>query len=457
MPLPLDAPTPVLDGTRRHCRTRSQPLGVDSGNDARVKPRLVAAPLALALVLAGGAGADTIVLVDGRVLDAERAWYEGSEVRCRRDGAVYSLPRALVERVEASSGEREPLFPDVERSRESLAAGDVEAALRHARLAAFHQPDSAAALEALAAAQLALADLTRARRSAEVAIRLAPERATAQEILGDVLAALGDADAARERYRLALNGTEEERIRRKLGALGPPSALVSTARFRMRYRGDADEPLGLAILQVLDRTWEEYEGVLGFSPDLPVTVVLQTDAAFRDTTRAPGWAAAWNDGTIRLPVRGLGRPTPGVVRVLRHELAHSFLASRVGPTCPTWLHEGIAQSLEGGDPAREDASLAALARGGGLLQLRGLEAPFSNLSEAEATSAYAQSLSAVAHLLRAGGKIGLRRLLSALASGQPTAEALVAAYGIDYPRLQSRWEAQLRGSDAAARSHAAGR
>lgn len=422
--------------------------------------RPAALTLGLVLTLASPSAADTIVLVDGRHLDAERAWYEGSEVRCRRDGTLFTLPRAMVARLVPGSGTGELLTPDVERSRQSLAAGDPREALRFARIALFREPESSSALEALASAQLALDNPGAARQSAESALRLAPGRAASHELLGDILAAQGDVDGARERYRFALDIAEGEdpRVRRKLDTLGPASALVSSARFRVRYRGDADEALGFAVLQVMDRTWDEYEDYLGFSPDLSVTVVLQTDAAFRDTTRAPQWAAAWNDGTIRLPVRGLARPTPQVVRVLRHELAHSFLTSRIGPTCPTWLQEGVAQWLEGGDPAREDAGLVPLAGSGSLPPLRELEAPFANLSAEEATSAYARSLSVLAHLLRIGGRAGLRRLLGTLAEGRSAPEALAAAYGLDYERLQAHWEAHLRSSSVApGRAAAAGR
>ena len=141
---------------------------------------------------------------------------------------------------------------------------------------------------------------------------------------------------------------------------------------------------------MLDEAWADHERQLGFAPDQPVTVVLQTAKAFYDTTRAPGWAAAWNDGTIRVPVMGLDRPTPGLVRVLRHEMAHSFVASRTGANCPTWLQEGLAQWLEGGDPAREDAGLASLARSSRLPQLESLERPFVGLSERRPQVAYAE-------------------------------------------------------------------
>jgi hypothetical protein len=254
---------------------------------------------------------------------------------------------------------------------------------------------------------------------------------------------VGDFVGAREQYRLALEAQGPARVREKLDSLGTSVPSVSSARFRILYDGGSDEPLGLAVLRVLDAAWEEYERRLAFSPDLPVTVVLQTATTFRDTTRAPEWAAAWNDGTIRVPVMGLDRPTPGLVRVLRHELAHSFVATRAGARCPTWLHEGLAQWLEGGDPEREDPALARRARRSRLARLESLEQPFVGLSEADAMAAYAESLSAVAHLLRLRGEAGARRLIDALGQGQPAAEALPTAYAMSYGELQKDWEAHL--------------
>jgi tetratricopeptide (TPR) repeat protein len=395
------------------------------------------------VALAGPAAADSVVLTSGRVIDADEAWLEGTEIRYRHEGTVYAVPRSLVARVDAADGGTALEDPDARKSRERLAAGDAPEALRFARLALFRQPASVSALQALTAAQIALGDVARARESASTALSLEPGNARTHELLGDALMESGDFAAAREHYRLALEAAGPPRVRTKLDALGTSAASVSSARFRVRYDGASDEPLGLSVLGVLDGAWEEYERRLGFAPRVPVTVVLQTATTFRDTTRAPEWAAAWNDGTIRVPVMGLDRPTPGLVRVLRHELAHSFVAARAGAACPTWLHEGLAQWLEGGDPEREDPGLARFARRSRLPRLESLERPFVGLSEANATAAYAESLSAVAHLLRLRGEAGVRRLIEALGQGQPAAEALPSIFGLSYGELQRDWEAHL--------------
>ncbi|HEX9187037.1 MAG TPA: hypothetical protein VGB87_08205 [Vicinamibacteria bacterium] len=410
-------------------------------------PRLLLPAAALAAI-AAAASADSIVLTTGQVIEAEQAWFERDELRFRLGGKVHAVPRTLVARVSAADGSPNLLDPDTRSSGERLAAGDPAEALRFARLAVFRDASSVPALQALAEAQVALGDVLRAQESARKALALAPGDARTLEILGDALAEGGDFAAAREHYRLAVEAGAAITVRGKLDALGASRAPVSTARFRIRYDGAADEPLGLAVLGLLDAAWAEYERRLGFAPGEPVAVVLQTETTFRDTTRAPDWAAAWNDGAIRVPVMGLDRPTPSFVRVLRHELAHSFVAARTGTNCPTWLHEGLAQWLEGGDPEREDAGLARRARTSPLPRLESLETPFVSLSEKDATMAYAQSLSTVAHLLRRGGEAGVRRLLGSLGDGLPASEALPTAFAVSYGELQREWEAHLAATTA---------
>ncbi|HXY40767.1 MAG TPA: hypothetical protein VEQ10_13935 [Vicinamibacteria bacterium] len=409
--------------------------------------------LAAGLLMAIRADADSIVLTSGRVITADEAWYEGDELRYRQDGSLFRVPRDAVARVETASG-KAPTDPDVARSRERLASGDPNEALRLARLAVFRDGSSAPALQALAAAQLALGDAPRARRSAEAALAAGAAGAPVRELLGDALAEIGDFAAATESYRAALaQDPDRPRLQAKLDALVATAGSASNARLRLQYDGGADEPLGLAVLHVLDGAWEEYRGRLGFSPQQPVTVVLQTAAVFRDTTRAPEWATAWNDGIIRVPVAGLNGLNPELVRVLRHELAHSFVRARAGAGCPTWLQEGIAQWLEGGDPGREDAGLARLARLGRLDRIEALEPPFVGMRQPDALRAYATSLSAVAHVLRRHGEAGLRRIIDALAEGHPAAEALPIAIAMSYGELQRDWERHLAAPAGGSQPH----
>jgi hypothetical protein len=422
--------------------------------------------LLVACAVARGASADTIVLKNGRVIEADRAWFEGNQVLYEKNGGRFGLPRTLVERLEQKTPPEPSSDPDVLKARELLAVGDARDAKRFLNLSLNRDPLSIPALQALTEANLRMGDVRGARTSAEKAVRLDDRSPLSRELLGDALAAAGDFAGAEVQYRKSLQLHANPEVERKLAELqvqggapygitsSPPAASITPAvpatattgaEFRIRYDGGVNEPLGMAVLDTLTATYREYARRLGFRPDEPVTVVLQTAAAFQDG-RAPYWAEGVNDGTIRVPVRGLNEPTPRLSLVLRHELAHTFVSAKTGGNCPTWLHEGIAQWMEGGDPAREDAILATAARSGHLIPLLSLEGPFQNLSETDASLAYAESLSAVAHIVRKRGEAGVVRLLSALGDRLPSEEALPVALALSYPEFQKNWEEYLTGA-----------
>jgi Tetratricopeptide repeat/Peptidase MA superfamily len=402
--------------------------------------RSLAAAAALVL-LASPLRADTIELTNGRVIEADRAWYEGTQVRYERDGGIYGIPRALVKRVQARSGVT--LDPDLARGRDRLTAGDPVAATRLLRQVVARDPRSLPALQALADAYIALGDPRSARDAARRAVALDPRAARSHELLGDALAALGDRLAAEEAYRASLSLRPDPQVERKLADVGPaPPGAGGGARFRLRHDGSVNEPLAVSVLGTLDGAYADYARLLGFRPGDPIEVVLEAEAVFQNG-RTPEWAAGINDGTIRVPLSGMDRPSPELLAVLRHELAHSFIAARTRGNCPTWLQEGISQWLEGGDPARADAHLSALARQRTLPSLLSLEAPFHTMTGPEAVQAYAASLSGVAHLIRLRKEAGVLRLLAALSDGLPSEEALPVATALSYPEFQQSWREYL--------------
>jgi Peptidase MA superfamily len=405
---------------------------------------------AVAMVLAAVAGADTITLKNGRVIEADRAWVDGNQVRYQKDGGLYGVPKSLVQSIDQRPTPPAVTDPDVQRARELLAV-DAAEAVRAAAAALKRDPNSIPALQSMAAARLALGDAFAARQSLEKALKQDDRDARSWDLLGDAMAGLGDHAAAESHWRKSLLLRPDPAVQRKVGPAPAPTRLATApafpeAQFRLSYDGGVNEPLGTSVMEALTQAYSEYASRLGFHPEAPVKVTLQMTAGITDG-RAPEWADGWNDGSIRVPVQGLERPTPRLLRVLRHELAHSFVTARTGNNCPTWLQEGIAQWLEGGDPARDDAQLAPLARTGRLQSLLTLEGPFRGLGETEANLVYAQSLSAVNHILRKSGEAGLIRLLLALGDRLPSEEALPVALGLSYPEFQKSWEQFLRGGD----------
>ena len=407
-----------------------------------------AALLLLALSTAAAARADdTITLTNGRVIQADRAWYEGDQLRYEKNGGVFGIPRSLVQSLTKGYAPEAVADPDLALARERIAAGDPVEAIRLLRLSLGRDPRSLPALHALVDAYLKLGDFRAAREAAERAVRLDDNDPRSRALLGDALVALGDREGAEVQYRRSLLLRADPEVQRKLGDVSAaPSRPGKGAQFRIRYDGGVNEPLGTAVLETLTEAYSEFAKRLGFHPDDPVTVVLQMSTAFQQDARTPEWAEGVNDGTIRVPVMGLDKPDPRLVTVLRHELAHSFIAARTGGNCPTWLQEGISQWLEGGDPARDDASVARATREGRLMPLLTLEAPFQSLPPNELQLAYAESLSAVAHVLRKRGEAGVVRLLAALSDRLPSEEALPVALALSYPEFQRSWEGYLTGT-----------
>lgn len=403
-----------------------------------------ARPLAvLVSLLACRATADTITLKNGHVIQADRAWYQGSQLYYERNGATFGVPREMVQKLEQRATPEPAADPDVEQARRLLAGGDPVGATRRLRAAVARDPRSLPAWQALAEANLALGDARASREAALQAVRLDPRNARSQGLLGDAAAAMGDRSGAEAAYRQSLELKDDAGVQKKLGDVAPaPSEPSRGAQFRVRYDGGVNEPLGNAVLKELSGAYAEFARRLGGSPGDPITVVLKTGERLSEEG-LPQWADGVNDGEIRVPVQGLAAPSPRLLRVLRHELAHSFIAARTGGNCPVWLQEGISQWLEGGDPGREDLRLAALARRGGLLSLVSLEGPFDGLATTEAELAYAQSLSAVNFILVNSGEAGLVRLLSALGDRMPSEEAIPVALALSYPELQKAWAQSL--------------
>jgi tetratricopeptide (TPR) repeat protein len=416
--------------------------------------RALLATLAALAGLATSGLADTILLTNGRVIEADRTWDQGTQLMYEKNGGTFGLPRSLVLRVERRAAPEPTSDPDVQHARERLSHDDPAEAVRLLQAALLRDPRSLAALQALAQAYLKLGDARSAGEAADRALRIDERNPASLALKGDALAAQGDRTGADFQYRRSLSLRPDPEVEGKLGSAAPTvpggqaASQAKPAQFRVRYDGGVNEPLGMAVVRALSDAYAEFARRLGGSPDEPITVVLQTEARFQGGA-PPAWADGINEGTIRVAVQGLEEPTPHLVRLLRHELAHSFIAARTAGNCPTWLQEGIAQWLEGGDPNREDANLALVARNRKLIPLLSLEGPFQSLSEADATQAYAESLSAVAYVVSRSGEAGLVRILSALGDRMPSEEAIPVALALSYPELQNAWVASLKAADRA--------
>ncbi|HKS80356.1 MAG TPA: tetratricopeptide repeat protein, partial [Candidatus Acidoferrales bacterium] len=217
-----------------------------------------------------------------------------------------------------------------------------------------------------------------------------------------------------------------------------------TAHFQLKYYGGAAPELAREILRALEDDFNDLESQLDYTPPDQISVILYTEQAFGDITRAPGWAGAINDGRIRIPVQGLTGVTPDLARVLKHELTHSFVGQKSRGRAPTWLQEGIAQFMEGRRSAADAGALVDAAAAGAIPSLSAMEGSWMGQPENSVALDYAWSLAVVESIVQSGGMTDIGRLLDRVAAAPSTEDACRDVLRSSYSDLQDQTVIYLR-------------
>jgi tetratricopeptide (TPR) repeat protein len=305
-------------------------------------------------------------------------------------------------------------------------------------------PDNPSLLNYYAALLVRTGSAKEAIPYAERAARIAPESP-------DALAVLGYAQFGADRTRDAVRTWKHSLALRPDAALQAYLAKAerdataeadfsekASSHFTLRYEGaQTSEALRRDLIATLEASYEDLVRELGVAPRNSIPVVLYTGQAFFDVTQAPSWSGAVNDGKLRIPIEGLTSVTPELARVLKHELAHSFINYVSGGRCPQWLHEGIAQAVEPKSISGNGRRLAQLFTTQHEIPFNALEGSFMRFSGVEATLAYDESLAAVQFINQTYGMSDLRRVLERLGQGSSTEAALRATIHTDYGQLET--------------------
>ena len=211
-----------------------------------------------------------------------------------------------------------------------------------------------------------------------------------------------------------------------------------SSHFVLKYEGkQTSEGFRGQILSALESDYDDLSRDLGSPPRDNILVTIYTEQAFFDVTQAPSWSGAINDGKLRIPVSGLSSLTPELARVLKHELAHSFINQLSGGRCPSWLHEGIAQLLEPKSLGGTGHQLAQLFKAQRNIPLNMLEGSFQQFSGSQAYLAYAEALAAVSYINESSGMSDIQRILQALSQGSSTEAAMRSTIHSDYGQLEA--------------------
>ena len=193
-----------------------------------------------------------------------------------------------------------------------------------------------------------------AKAALEKALQLDPKLTRARAQLAHVLRRQQDFKGAISLYEVVVTEVDDagardtlERWKRELD-LHERMRLAVGDHFTVSFEGREDADMAAKALESLDRAFWRICDVFGAFPLKSIPVVLYSGEQFRDITRSPSWAAAY-DGTIRVPMRGALAKGDELDRVLAHEFAHALIRSLATRNIPTWLNEGLASVLESED------------------------------------------------------------------------------------------------------------
>jgi hypothetical protein len=284
---------------------------------------------------------------------------------------------------------------------------------------------------------------TEALPYAERAVRAAPDSPDALTVLGYVQFSADHAPEAIRTWKHSLELRPDAAVQKYLEKAQRDVTAEAdytqheSSHFTLKYEGkQTSEMLRSQLVTTLESEYDDLVRELGIAPRNSISVVLYTEQSFFDVTQAPSWSGAVYDGKLRIPINGLSSVTPELARVLKHELAHSFISQLSGGRCPQWLNEGIAQAVEP-KQVSQGQLLADLFRTQREIPLNALEGSFMQFSGAQATVAYEESLAAVQYISDTYGMSDLQRILERLGQGSSTEAALRATIHSDYGQLES--------------------
>jgi tetratricopeptide (TPR) repeat protein len=326
----------------------------------------------------------------------------------------------------------------------------MERALADERTALTFAPEEPTLLMNVAYLHLRRSEYKQSLDYLERARRVAPGNADVAKLAGWAYYGLNKIDQAVAEWKRALALRADPEVQAALDKAQRDKQEEESykenesSHFTLRYSGAAEPALARDILHTLEAHFSAIESELNFAPADSIGVVLYTQQAFADITRAPGWVGALNDGRIRVPVQGLSGVTPELSRVLKHELTHSFVGQKTRGHAPTWIQEGLAQWMEGKRSGDNAAVLAQVFQDGHTPSLGQLEGSWMGLQSDAAGYAYAWALANIEYIVQTDGMGDVERILERIGGGSSTEAALREVLHSDYSDLMQSTAEYLR-------------
>jgi len=322
--------------------------------------------------------------------------------------------------------------------------GNLPPARRYFETALGFSPDNSTILSYYAMALVRSGNPAGALSYAQRSVRSKPDSADAYTVLGFVQFSNDRTKDAVNAWKRSLELRPDPVVEQYLAKAQREATTEAdfsqkeSSHFVLHYEGkQTSEQLRRELIATLESQYDDLVRELGVAPRANIAVTLYTEQAFFDVTHAPAWSGAVNDGKLRIPISGLSGMTSDLARVLKHELAHSFVRQASGGRCPTWLNEGIAQAVEPRSLSSNGRRLAELFRAQQAIPYNALEGSFMRFSPIQAAVAYDESLAAVEYIAETYGMSDVQRILERLGQGGSSEAALRVTIHSDYGQLQS--------------------
>jgi ribosome modulation factor len=423
------------------------------------------ASLVLAAAASSPAHADVVHLKNGGTIACDSIEERGPDLVLKQGKGVIVVPRTDVLRIEKTSPvaahappppagspsidelkrriEANPLAGAENRRQlvvllatqgeKALDARQGDEARRLFQDALQYDPKNLRSRRGLAAAWILSGQPAMAESTARQGLLDAPNDADLNLLLGEALLRLdrtADAIAALEKSQeirpSAPLHEHIETLRRQQSVDGGYKR-SEAARFTVSWDGERTAPaLEAEILAFLEVQYPELALLFDYDPPDPIPVIVYPAQDFYAATQADRDVAGLFDGKVRVPIGGLKRLDPEARTVLRHELAHAFIAGKSRNVCPRWLHEGLAQWVEGSRTSR--TATKSLAR---QYQDEGARFP--------GTFTYATALSFVEFLEERHGQAALNEALAEMGRGTGPDAALEKVLRFSLADLHTAW------------------
>ncbi len=331
-----------------------------------------------------------------------------------------------------------------------LSKGDLQHALDDELSALIFSPHQPALLMDVAYLYLKRSEFKQSLEYLDRARRVAPDNPEVYKLAGWAHYGMNHIDQAVQQWEKSLQLHPDADVQAALDKAQRDKAEEQSykenesAHFQLKYNGAAEPALAREVLHVLEEHFRQIESELNYTPPESIGVILYTQQAFEDITRAPNWVGAYNDGRIRVPVQGLTSVNSELSRVLRHELTHSFIQQKTHSRAPTWLQEGVAQWMEGRRSEETAPVLVQVYDAGQAAPLDKLEGTWMGLPAGVAHYAYAWALANVEYIIQTQGIEDLNRILDRIAAGSSTEQAVKDVLRDDYPELMKETATYLK-------------